>query len=156
MRETTLCYIEQDGKYLMMHRTKKKHDPNEGKWIGVGGKLESGETPEECLFREVREETGLEIVQYEKRGEIFFSAVGYEEELMHLYTCTVFRGNLNFDCAEGELRWIPFEEFSKIPLWEGDKLFLADLLAGKSDIYMALYYQGDRLIRVEQTPKKQG
>ena len=147
MINTTLCYIEQDGKYLMLHRIKKKHDPNEGKWIGVGGKLEPGETPEECLVREVREETNLELDQYEKRGEVFFSAEGWEEELMHLYTATKFHGQMTEECNEGELRWVPFQEIPSLPLWEGDRIFLADLLEGKKNIQLELYYQGDKLIR---------
>lgn len=147
MINTTLCYIEQDGKYLMLHRIKKKQDPNAGKWIGVGGKFEPGESAEECLLREVREETGLELVAYEKRGEILFSADGWEDEMMHLYTATEFRGELNEDCREGELKWVPFSEIMQLSLWEGDKVFLEDLLAGKKDIRMELYYQGDKLIK---------
>ena len=147
MIETTLCYIEQDGKYLMLHRVKKKKDPNEGKWIGVGGKLEKGETPEECLLREVREETHLELDQYEKRGEILFSAQGWEEELMHLYTANAFHGQLCEECNEGELRWVPFSEIPDLSLWEGDRLFLEDLLEGRTDIRMELYYEGDKLIK---------
>lgn len=147
MIETTLCYIEQDGQYLMLHRVKKKQDPNEGKWIGVGGKLEPGETPEECLLREVREETHLELDAYEKCGEIFFSAEGWEEELMHLYTATKFHGSLCEECNEGELRWVPFQDIPTLSLWEGDRVFLADLLEGKRDIRLELYYQGDKLIR---------
>ena len=147
MIETTLCYIEQDGKYLMLHRIKKKQDPNEGKWIGVGGKLEPGETPEECLVREVWEETHLVLDEYEKRGEILFSAEGWEDEIMHLYTATGFHGELCEDCNEGELKWVSFQEIPSLSLWEGDRIFLADLLEGKTDIQMELYYQGDKLIR---------
>jgi len=154
MIKTTLCYIEQDGKYLMLHRNKKKQDPNEGKWIGVGGKLEKGESPEECLVREVQEETGLELEEYTFRGEIFFSAQGWEEEIMYLYTATKFHGEITDDCAEGELKWISFQEIPKLSLWEGDRVFLADLLAGKKEINLALYYEGDRLVRVERRNSK--
>lgn len=150
MIRTTLCYLEQDGKYLMLLRVKKKHDPNEGKWIGVGGKLEPGESPEDCLVREVREETGLELDEWQYRGEVFFSAQGWEEEIMYLYTATKFHGKMIEDCPEGVLKWVPFEEIPKLRLWEGDRIFLADLLAGKSDLKLALYYEGDDLVRVER------
>ena len=149
MIRSTLCYIEQDGKYLLLHRIKKKKDVNEGKWIGVGGKLEAGETPEECVIREVFEETGLTLTRFEKRGEIYFSAQGYEDELMYLYTADGFTGDIRWECVEGVLKWVPFEEIFDLNLWEGDRPFLRDLMDGKSDIRMSLFYEGDKLIRME-------
>lgn len=146
MLETTLCYLEQDGKYLMLYRNKKKQDPNAGKWIGVGGKLEPGETPEMCLLREVREETGLELTAYEARGIIYFRSDVWEDEVMYLYTATGFQGTLTHDCSEGELRWIPFEEIMDLSLWEGDRIFLKALLENKRNIQMTLQYQGDKLM----------
>ena len=154
MIKTTLCYMEQDGKYLMLHRNKKEQDPNEGKWIGVGGKLEAGESTEECLVREVREETGLELDEYSYRGEIYFSAQGWEDEIMYLYTATKFHGEMIRDCNEGELKWIPFQEIPELSLWEGDRVFLKDLLDGKMNIDLALYYEGDRLVRMERRNSK--
>ncbi len=144
MKETTLCYIEKDGKVLMLCRNKKKNDYNEGKWIGVGGKLEEGETPEECLLREVREETGLELCSYKKRGLVFFYQDGYGE-LMHLYTAETLGGELP-DCSEGELHWVNKEDILSLNLWEGDRRFL-DILYNedKSDFNMHLYYDKDKL-----------
>ena len=106
MKNTTLCYIEEDGAYLLLHRTKKKNDVNEGKWIGIGGKLEEGESAEECLLREVREETGLSLLDYRFVGSIHFEADEWPPELMHLYHATDFCGELLPDCDEGRLRWV--------------------------------------------------
>lgn len=119
---TTLCYIEQDDKYLMLHRTKKEGDLNKDKWIGVGGKLESGESPEDCLYREVKEETGLTLKSHAFRGIVTF-VYGDITEYMYLYTSREFEGDL-LDCDEGELVWIPRDEVVKLPIWEGDKVFL--------------------------------
>lgn len=148
MIETTLCYIEQDGKYLMLYRNKKKQDVNAGKWIGVGGKLEPGETPEQCLLREVREETGLELTEYAFRGKIYFLPDDWEAEIMYLYTATGFQGKLSEECQEGELRWVPFAEIPTLNLWEGDRYFLKDLMEGKRDIELELRYHGDALTSV--------
>ena len=153
MIETTLCYIEQDGKYLMLYRNKKKQDPNAGKWIGVGGKLEPDETPEQCLLREVREETGLELTDYTYRGKVFFLPDCWEDEIMHLYVATGFRGELSVACNEGELRWVPFDEVFDLPLWEGDRYFLKDLMSGEGgEIEMELRYHGDELVSVTRKP----
>ena len=123
MKNTTLCYVERDGKYLMLHRVKKKDDYNGGKWIGVGGKFLEGESPEECLLREVREETGLQLTDYRFRGIVTFAAAKWETEYMYLYTAEGFAGELT-DCDEGELAWIEKDRVPELPLWEGDKLFL--------------------------------
>ena len=152
MIETTLCYIEQDGKYLMLYRNKKPSDPNAGKWIGVGGKLEPGETKEECLLREVREETGLELTEYAYRGKIFFLPDTWEDEIMYLYVATGFRGELTSSCPEGELRWIPKEEITALPLWEGDRYFLKELIQGTEEMEMELRYHGEELVSVTSRP----
>lgn len=155
MQETTLCYIEKNGQYLMLYRNKKKDDQNQGKWIGVGGKLESGETVEECLLREVREETGLELAGYEKRGVIDFFLEGWGQERMHLFAASI---DADTDsgadyleaCTEGTLRWIPKEEIMGLSLWEGDKIFLEMLLRGEKDFYLTLKYRGDELVEVQR------
>ena len=142
---TTLCYIEQDGKYLMMHRIKKEHDINEGKWIGVGGHFEPGESPEECLVREVKEETGLTLTSWKFRGIITFSSDGSPTEYMCLYTADSFIGTLTEDCREGELRWVPKDEVINLCLWEGDRVFL-DLLTRNVPFFsLKLTYIKDRL-----------
>ena len=123
MKNTTLCYIERDGAYLMLHRTKKENDLNEGKWIGVGGKFEENESPDECLLREVKEETGLTLTDYRLRGIVTFVSARWETEYMYLYTAHGFEGTLA-DCDEGVLRWVPKEDVPALPLWEGDRIFL--------------------------------
>ena len=143
---TTLCYIEQDGKYLMLHRTKKKQDINGGKWIGVGGHLEEGESPEDCLVREVREETGLTITSYTFRGLITFISDRQETELMCLFTADGFEGEPGA-CNEGELAWIPKTEVLALPTWEGDAVFLEILLRDDPRFFtLRLAYEGDKLI----------
>ncbi|MCC8163718.1 MAG: 8-oxo-dGTP diphosphatase [Lachnospiraceae bacterium] len=143
---TTLCYIEQDGKYLMLHRIKKEHDINEGKWIGVGGHFEDGESPEECLLREVREETGLTLVSWRFRGIVTFRADDAPMEYMCLYTADSYVGELDMDCEEGVLRWVPKEEVTNLPLWEGDRVFL-ELLAKEAPFFsLKLSYVRDRLV----------
>lgn len=152
MIESTLCYLEQDGKYLMLYRNKKEQDPNAGKWIGVGGKLEDGETPEQCLLREVREETGLELTEYAYRGKIVFWLDPWEDEITYLYTATGFRGEIDKACSEGELRWVSFDEILDLNLWEGDRLFLKELIAGTPEIDLELTYKGDQLITAVNKP----
>ena len=125
---TTLCYIEKDNKYLMMHRVKKEHDINKDKYVGVGGHFEYGESPDECLKREVMEETGLTLIKYKPRGIVTFiygdESVSEERvvEYMHLYTATEFSGEL-IECDEGELVWIDKDKVYDLPIWEGDKIF---------------------------------
>jgi len=161
MIESTLCYLEQDGKYLMLYRNKKKQDPNAGKWIGVGGKLEAGETPEECVVREVREETGYELTEFTYRGKIVFWLDPWEDEITYLFTATGFRRSENassededkeLSCEEGELRWVPFEEIPGLSLWEGDRYFLGPLMEGKQNIDLELKYQNDKLLYVTEKP----
>ena len=142
---STLCYIEDNGKYLMLLRNKKQKDVNIGKWIGVGGRVEAGESPEECVCREVLEETGLTITAYKMRGILTFSSVGWEDEYIFVFTSDAYSGELK-ECDEGELRWIDKAEIMSLNLWEGDRLFLKDILDGGSFFSMRLSYKGDRLI----------
>lgn len=145
MKETTLCYLLRDGKVLMLHRVKKQQDINAGKWIGVGGHLEAGETPEMCLQREVREETGYVLGKADFRGIVDFVPDTAEEERMYLYTAEDFSGEELADCDEGILRWIPEEEILSLSLWEGDRIFLRLLREGRSGFYLKLVYEGDTL-----------
>ncbi|MCR5256377.1 MAG: 8-oxo-dGTP diphosphatase [Acetatifactor sp.] len=144
MINTTLCYIEQDGKYLMMHRIKKKNDINKDKWIGVGGKFLDGETSEECVLRETYEETGLTLTDYRLRGVITFLSDEAEGEYMYLYTATGFEGEIT-DCDEGVLEWIPKEKVFELPIWEGDKLFFKELNRDRGFFTMKLEYEKDTL-----------
>ncbi len=149
MKITTLCYIKHEGSYLMLHRIKKEQDENAGKWIGVGGKLEKGESPDECVEREVREETGLVLTRYVFKGVITFVSDVYEDEYMMLYEANDYTGELVADCREGVLKWVPFDEIMQLPLWEGDRYFLRELLEGKDRISMKLTYRGDKLVDVK-------
>jgi 8-oxo-dGTP diphosphatase len=143
MKNTTLCYIEKDGMYLMMHRNKKKNDENEGKYIGVGGHFEENESPFDCIVREAKEETGLDIVP-KYRGVVTFVSNVYETQQMHLFTCDEYSGEIAM-CNEGELKWIKKSELNKIPLWEGDKIFL-DLLSKNAPFFsLKLVYENDTL-----------
>lgn len=119
---TTLCYLEKDNKYLMLHRIVKKNDVNKDKWIGIGGHFEYGESPEECLLREALEETGLTLTSYQFRGIITFLCDDYEPEYMCLYTADGFEGEM-IECDEGTLEWVPKEEVKNLNLWTGDLIF---------------------------------
>lgn len=145
MRETTLCYLEQDGQYLMLYRNTKPHDPNAGKWIGLGGKLEAGETPAMCVCREVLEETGLTLKAYAYRGIVDFDSDRDGTERMHLFTATAWEGDLH-PCNEGDLRWIRKDTLSDYPMWEGDMTFLQALERGDPFFTLTLIYRNDRLI----------
>lgn len=151
MKMTTLCYIEQEGKYLMLHRVKKHHDINAGKWIGVGGHVESGETPEECLLREVKEETGLVLTAYRLRGLVTFLSDACEPELMCVFTADAFDGEM-IECDEGELAWVEKSEVLALPTWEGDRVFLERLLSGDERFFsIKLRYEGDKLVEKKIT-----
>lgn len=152
MKQTTLGYIEYNGAYLMLYRNKKENDPNQGKWIGIGGHLEAGETPDECFVREVMEETGISITEFEKAGEIEFISDIWDDEVMHLYRGCVKSGYFS-DCNEGSLKWIPKENIMSLNLWEGDRIFLKELIEGKNNINLKLIYKGDALVSVEQGMK---
>lgn len=145
MINTTLCYIEKDNKYLMLHRTKKENDLNEGKWIGVGGKFEKNETPEECLLREVKEETGLTLTSYRLRAVITFISDEWETEYMYLFTADGFEGKL-IQCNEGELKWIDKDKILDLKTWEGDRLFLEKLVNGDRFFTLKVRYEGDKLV----------
>ena len=144
MKDATLCYIENDGKYLMLLRNRKKNDPNEGKWIGVGGKLEPGESPEECAKREILEETGLIAAKLIPCGNVYFRSDVWGEEIMRLFLVTEFDGELT-DCDEGELHWIDRDDIFDLHLWDGDRIFLQYLISGRHFQEMELVYSGDRL-----------
>ncbi len=145
MINTTICYIENDGAYLMLHRTKKKNDINEGKWIGIGGKFEERESPIDCVRREVFEETALKLKSQKYRGIVTF-VYGDITEIMHLFTSNSFEGTLADNCTEGELKWVKKEEILSLNLWEGDKIFL-ELLNKETPFFsLKLIYDGDVLI----------
>ena len=145
---TTLCYIEKDEKYLMLHRVLKKNDINKDKWIGVGGHFEKGESPEDCLLREVKEETGLTLTSYRFRGLITFtfSSQGRETdtEYMCLYTANGYEGEL-ISCSEGNLEWVNKKDIFSLKLWEGDKIFFRLLQEGRQFFSLKLVYQDDEL-----------
>jgi 8-oxo-dGTP diphosphatase len=143
---STLCHIIKDDCYLMMHRVKKENDINKDKWIGVGGKFEYGESPEECLLREVKEETGLTLLNYKFRGIVTFCYGEDVVEYMHLFDADEFEGELT-DCDEGELVWVPIKDVCDLPIWEGDKIFFK-LLAENADVFsLKLVYDTDDTLK---------
>ena len=145
MKNTTLCYIEKDNCYLLLHRIKKENDLNKDKWVGIGGKFEENESPEECLLREAMEETGLTLTDYRYCGIVTFVSDKWEGEYMHLFHATGFTGEL-IDCNEGTLEWVDKEFFASLPQWEGDKIFLS-LMEQKVPFFsLKLCYEGDRLV----------
>lgn len=141
---TTLCYLEKDDQYLMLHRVKKAVDVNKDKWIGVGGHFEKDESPEECLLREVKEETGLTLTRWRFRGLVTFLSDGWETEYMCLYTADGFEGEM-IPCSEGTLEWIDKEEVLNLNLWEGDKIFFRLLQEERPFFSLKLAYEGDIL-----------
>ena len=151
---TTLCYLEKDNKYLMLHRNKKENDINKGKWIGVGGKLEKGETPEQCLVREVFEETGYKLNNYNYKGLVIFNYNEDEPLFMYVYTSSDFSG-IEKKCDEGDLKWIPKNEILDLELWEGDKIFLKLLFENSQFFYLTLNYENDSLISTKLKFKEQ-
>ena len=146
MLNTTLCYIERGDEWLLLHRVKKANDINRDKWIGLGGKFLPGETPEQCVLREVREETGLTLTRYRYRGLVTFVSDRFPAEYMHLFTARVFRGEIG-ECEEGELEWIKKSDFAALPQWEGDKIFLRLLEEGEEFFTLVLQYKGEALVR---------
>lgn len=144
MKNTTLCYIEKENQYLMLHRTKKKNDINHDKWIGVGGKFEENESPEDCLLREVLEETGLTLTQFRLCGVITFLCDTCEGEYMYLFHATDYTGEI-IDCNEGVLEWVEKEKALSLPTWEGDRIFLRLMDEGGPFFSLKLRYEGDVL-----------
>ena len=145
MKNTTLCYIEQAGCYLLLHRIKKEKDVNKDKWVGIGGKFEENESPEDCLLREVQEETGLELKTWRYCGIVTFVSDLWEGEYMHLFHADSFTGKLREDCDEGALEWVPLAQFAQLPQWEGDRIFL-DLMQKKVPFFsLKLRYEGEQL-----------
>lgn len=145
MKNTTLCYIENEcGDYLMLHRVKKENDCNRDKWIGVGGKFEDGESPEECVLRETLEETGLTLTDWRYRGIVTFVSDRWETEYMHLFTATGWTGRLH-ECDEGVLEWVSREQFRGLPQWEGDRIFLWLIEEDAPFFSLKLRYEGEHL-----------
>lgn len=144
MKNTTLCYLLQGEQVLLLHRVKKENDLNHDKWIGIGGKFEEGESPEECLLREAWEETGLTLTDYQYRGIVTFVSNEWEGEYMHLYTATGWTGALK-ECNEGVLEWVSREKMKELPQWEGDKIFLRLLEEEAPFFSLKLCYEGDQL-----------
>lgn len=145
MKLTTLCYIEKEDAYLMLHRVTKKNDENRDKWIGVGGHFEAGESPEDCLLREVKEETGLTLTEYRFRGLVTFVSDQWGTEYMCLYTASGYEGTM-MDCNEGKLEWVPKDQIEALNLWEGDKVFFRLLNENYPFFSLKLEYEGDHLV----------
>ena len=164
MKKTTLCYIENNGFWLMLYRNRKPDDPNEGKWLGIGGKIKDGESADDCNKREVLEETGLILKSWTFHGVIKFRATTYEDEDMYLYSsrdfvpaderaASLFAGRGEYElpeCDEGELRWIARDELLNLPMWEGDRAFVEKILEGAGKISMTLQYVGESCTIIEE------
>lgn len=145
MKNTTLCYLLKGDSVLLLHRVKKENDLNHDKWIGIGGKFEENESPEECLVREAWEETGLTLTGYQYRGIVTFVSDRWEGEYMHLYTATEWTGTIK-ECDEGVLEWVSLEKMKELPQWEGDRIFLRLLEEGAPFFSLKLCYEGDCLV----------
>ena len=145
MINSTLCYITRGDEVLMLHRVKKKNDLNKDKWIGIGGKFEAQESPDECLLREAMEETGLRLTSWRCRGVVTFLSDTWEGEYMYLFTADGFEGMLK-ECDEGDLQWVPRAFLDELPKWEGDKIFLELLWQNAPFFLLTLRYQGDTLL----------
>ena len=144
MRNTTLVHLEKDGCYLMLHRVRKEADENRDKWVGIGGKFESGESPEDCALREVLEETGLTMHSWRYRGIVTFVSDEWGTEYMHLFHSDDFSGSLK-GCDEGDLEWVDKQRVLHLPIWEGDRIFLRLLDTDEPFFSLKLCYSGDRL-----------
>ena len=141
---STLCYIEDGGQILMLHRTRKENDINRDKWIGIGGRFEDGESPEDCILREAKEETGLTLTSLRFRGIVTFVSDRWETEYMHLFTADDYTGR-TAECEEGDLEWVPKEKVRNLPTWEGDRIFLRLLDEDAPFFSLKLVYEGERL-----------
>lgn len=145
---STVCYIEKEGKYLMLHRTKKKNDINEGKWLGIGGKFEDKESPEDCIIREVKEETGLTLNSVKLRGILTFINTICETEYIYVFTSNDFTGDL-IECNEGELKWVDKDKVTSLNLWEGDKIFVKKIKEESPFFTIKYVYDGDTLLHYD-------
>ncbi len=145
MINSTLCHIEKDGAYLMLHRTKKANDQNEDKWLGIGGKFAEKESPEECNLREVFEETGLKLNSAKYCGIVTFVSDKWETEYMHIFKSSDFSGEVK-ECDEGVLEWIKIENIYSLPIWQGDKIFLRLIEKDAPFFSLKLQYEGEALI----------
>ena len=147
MLNTTLCYITRGNEVLMLHRVKKKNDINQDKWIGIGGKFEGDESPDECLLREAMEETGLRLTSWKCRGVVTFLTNGpWDGEFMYLFTADGFEGEIK-ECDEGVLEWLPKEKLYGLPMWAGDRIFLELLDQGAPFFSLKLVYEGETLVQ---------
>ena len=153
MHNSTLCYITRGNEVLMLHRVKKKNDINKDKWIGIGGKFEFEESPDECLLREAKEETGLNLTSWRCRGVVTFLNDGCEGEYMYLFTADGWEGNMK-ECDEGDLQWISREFLYSLPMWEGDRIFLDLLWQDAPFFLLTLRYSGDTLVEAVLDGKK--
>ncbi len=153
MINSTLCYIKHAGQYLMLHRIKKKNDINHDKWLGIGGRFEEGESPYDCIIREVKEETGLDISDPSYRGIVTFATDDGYTEQMHLFTCGSYSGEL-CDCDEGRLEWVDIDKVCDLPIWEGDRIFLRLIAEDCPFFSLKLCYSGDRLTEALLDNKK--
>ena len=145
MINSTLCYVTRGDEVLMLHRVKKQNDLNKDKWIGIGGKFEDQESPDECLLREAMEETGLRLTSWRCRGVVTFLSDCWEGEYMYLFTADGFEGELK-ECDEGDLQWVPRAFLDELPKWEGDKIFLELLWKDAPFFLLTLRYRGDTLL----------
>ena len=145
MHNSTLCYITQGDQVLMLHRVKKQNDINKDKWIGIGDKFEVEESPDECLLREAKEETGLTLTSWRCRGVVTFLNTGCDGEYMYLFTADGYEGQLK-ECDEGDLQWVSRDFLHSLPMWEGDKIFLDLLWSNAPFFLLTLRYDGDKLV----------
>lgn len=149
MKQTTLCYLEKDEQYLMLHRVKKENDASHDKWIGVGGKCEKDESPDECMIREVKEETGLDVKEWKYRGIVTFISDVWPCEYMHLFSCLDWEGEM-IACDEGDLEWIGKKDLFSLTLWPGDRIFLKLLDCLDTPFFsLKLVYKGDDLVEAK-------